>query len=153
MKALELKHILPYFPYGLKVTFEGDDCTHEVVGLSIASKGVELISPFGDYGRADIEDCRLILRPLSDIHKEIVHNGKKFIPIRELESIRKSLDIYKPLNLDYPIEIILETENYSQDIDLYDGYLVVQKLIEWNFDINSLIEKELAIDINDLNKL
>lgn len=150
---LELKHIAPYIPYGLKVTFEGDDCTHEVIGLSIASKGVELISPYGDYGRADIEDCIPILRPLSDIHKEIIHNGKKFIPIRELESIRKSLDIYKPLNLDYPIEIILETENYSQDIDLYDGYLVVQKLLEWNFDINGLIEKELAIDINDLNKL
>lgn len=53
----------------------------------------------------------------------------------------------------YYNEIILETENYSQDIDLYDGYLVVQKLLEWNFDINGLIEKKLAIDINDLNKL
>lgn len=152
MKQLELKHIAPYLPYGLKATFEGDDCIHEVVGLNIASKGVELISPFGDYGRADIEDCKLILRPLSDIHKEIVHNGKKFIPVRELESIRKGLDIYKPLNLDYPIEVILETENYSQDIDLYDGYLVIQKIIEWHFDISSLIEKGVAIDINDLKE-
>lgn len=169
MKKLELKHVIPYVPHKLRFIADGEEW--EMTGLDVTSEytvwaGVRWDDEALDYiptinGKQmpakgtgfELKSINPILRPLSDIHKEIEHNGKKFIPVREIESIRKGLDIYKPLNLDYPIEIILETENYSQDIDLYDGYLIVQKLIEWHFDISSLIEKGWAIDINDLNKL
>src|SRR5699024_1258683 len=153
MKTLELKHIAPYLPYGLNVTFEGDDYIHEVVGLSISSKGVELISPFGDYGRADIEDCRLILRPLSDIHKEIVHNGKKVYPWREVNKLLNG-----EYNADYNnIEVNeygglrIDFGDHSSGYDLRESYEVVQLLLEYHFDIFGLLDDGLAIDINELN--
>ena len=156
---IELKHIAPYLPYGLKATFEGDDCTHEVVGLSIASKGVELISPFGDYGRADIKDCKLILRPICDLTKEIEHNGEKFIPIDELtegDTVSMSLPDYSS---DWNEKNYYSFERYLEEWISGDKYHLnffpfgfVHKLIEWHFDIYGLIEKGLAVDINDLKE-
>ena len=164
---IDLKHIAPYLPYGLKITFEGDDCTHEVVGLSIASKGVELISPFGDYGRADIEDCKLILRPLSDLTKEIEHNGERFIPIMRIfggdtydHDYKYEISIVEKPIVGKRIEISVKglgspviSFSVSNILNNPLYYSQWKELIEWHFDINSLIEKGLAIDINELNKL
>jgi len=58
------------------------------------------------------------------------------------------IEISDYLDTSFDLEISLETEDYSQNIDLYDGYKIVQKLHEWHFDTQSLIKKELAININ-----
>lgn len=71
-----------------------------------------------------------ILRPLSDIKKEILHNGEKFIP-----SVT--------LRLSYPSEMIgLNPSTWS--------FRVIQKLVEWHFDICGLIGKGEAIDYHTL---
>lgn len=188
MKTLELKHIVPYFPYGLKVTFEGDDCIHEVVGLSIASKGVELISPFGDYGRADIEDCKLILRPICDLTKEIEHNGVRITMMEEIAKIErpnimnalnkvKDITVFnrgmsftsRKMGVAYRYEdTVIEITHYKDAVfhkkvthgndswvfSYFHNYpAIIDKLLEWHFDIHGLIEKGLAININELNKI
>lgn len=161
---LELKHIAPYLPYGLKVTFEGDDCIHEVVGLSIASKGVELISTFGDYGRADIEDCKLILRPLSDLDKEIEHNGERFIPIMRIfggdtydHDYKYEISIVEKPIVGKRIEISVKglgspviSFSVSNILNNPLYYSQWKELLEWHFDIFGLREKNLCVYYNEI---
>ena len=78
---------------------------------------------------------KLILRPLSDLTKEIEHKGEKFVPMDRIA-------IYNPNNLCYFIECILTG---------MVEWIVVTKLIEWHFDIADLISKGEAIDVNTLD--
>lgn len=97
----------------------------------------------------DAENVEPVLHPLSDLTKEIEYKGEKFNPSHKLGTeIRGGIEFYKPSNFD--LEINIESPNYSTQIDLYDGFLIIQKLIEWHFDIADLISKGEAIDVNTL---
>lgn len=141
---LELKHIAPYLPYKLKAVdyFDGIKLIREVVPSNIMA--------FVDCDTS----AKPILRPLSDRTKEIEIDGCKFTPNNLLnERFRqrsKDLIPYKYIHSNLELEV--QTENYSQTLDLYDGYLIVNQLFEWHFDVFGLIDKGLAIDINTLNK-
>jgi hypothetical protein len=127
---LELKHLAGYLPYGLncvkgivrtKITAVSLDSKFLFVNRYLGSREKDMIS---------IEDIKPILRPLSDLTKEIDVNGDKFVP--------------STLGLNLPLENLI-----SEEI-LKLKYNTVQKLLEWHFDIYGLIEKGLAIDINTL---
>lgn len=144
MKKLTIKHLAPYLPYKLKMIYakkEGYPEGERIRELSLNNYKYLVTK----YKR------KPILRPLSDLVKEIEHNGEKLVLAEWIDkNIRNNVDIYKPLNTNYPIELSIETENYSQEIDLYDGYTIIQKLFEYHFDVFGLIENNLAININDL---
>src|SRR5690625_994493 len=155
MKTLELKHIAPYLPYGLKVTFEGDDLTHEVVGINHWMNGVDLLSPYRDYGRADIKDCIPILRPLSDLDKNITHNGKTFHPIKELVKMpitkeNNALMAFYSLNTIGVGKYLEDVANYGDINRKYLSYPLATKLMEWHFDIFGLHEKNLCVYYNEI---
>ena len=130
---LELKHLAAYLPYGL-------------TGLSIEENlGIEIIKGFSTYGKynitsliTDVDDIDItlfkpILRPLSDLKKEIEVNSEKFVPNLKMQWMFCS---------DF---------NYNQYI--LNGNLEFRKmqdLLEWHFDIYGLIDAGLAIDINTL---
>ena len=134
---LELKHLAGYLPYGLKIRYVQRNETHELEWHNIISICCEQ------------NHLKPIIRPLSDLRKEIEVNGEKFVPINLLKKeFNKTLCPY--LFFDGTISLDIDTENYSQTIDLFEGYLITQKLLEWHFDIHNLIENNLAIDINTL---
>lgn len=166
-----MKHIAPYLPYGLKAKLSQEGvfnldseyrneyaysiCT--ITDFTTYSKdlgGSMKVDKTKDYSFDfdSLSEIEIILRPLSDLKKEIEHNGEKFVPYNELDKIKKDVEVYRPINFNSPIELLINTDDYSQEIDLYDGYLIIQKLLEWHFDIFGLIESGLAIDINTLNK-
>lgn len=92
-----------------------------------------------------IDNTLPIIRPLSDLTKEIEHNGEKFIPVLKLLEAN-SFDINENT-----LELIEKYKGIYFDIDLLslsDALL----LIEWHFDICGLIEKGEAIDVNTLDK-
>lgn len=124
---LELKHLAPYLPYGLKIINESGTGTQQLNKISIS----HIIL----YDR--IKEVKPILRPLSDITKEIEHNGEKFVPYNE---IRKNYGFSKS-DLAY----------LQRNLCYITRYGICEKLFEWNFDVFGLIEAGLAIDINDLN--
>lgn len=76
---LELKHINPYLPYGLKI--RNNKTTFEMIhqfkpnDLNVISLRGVLELPF---------ENKPILRPLSDLTKEIEVNGEKFVPMIRL---------------------------------------------------------------------
>ena len=140
---MELKHISAHLPYGLKVRLHnGEVVTFTVLKLSQFLSGAIGIKP--------------ILRPLSDLTKPIEHNGERFVPIYKLwelagfeigrgQYITDEPNYIKTSNLGTAQEFVLS----KSDI-LSSNYNVIQKLLEWKFDIFNLIGKGEAIDVNTL---
>lgn len=134
---LESKHLAPYLPYALQISTddEGEDWVETVIGLN--NEAIE--TSVGNYWNYTVKP---ILRPLSDLTKEIEHNGEKIIPVEYVfgknHNIREVKDIY-----------IINKNGYSFRATglVYDQ---VQKLFEMHFDVVGLIDAGLAIDINTL---
>jgi len=114
----------------------------------VVDKGVETIATlsgiysdgtcvFADLVESEqgFESVMPILRPLSDLTKEIEHNGEKFVPLNELG--------FKD-NYDLAIELFFKTELEELPVRIFN------KLLEWHFDFFGLIEKNDAIDINTI---
>lgn len=128
---LEIKHLASYLPYDLKVVFEADEHEHTLVGLVNWSDEIMVLSPFNDYGRSNIKNCKPILRPLSNLPKQ---NGDD--------------DNYNYLGI----------VNFAHAFSL-DGkkvgvfampYFFIEELCKEHYDVFGLIEKGLAIDINGI---
>lgn len=186
METLQLKHICGYLPYGLKVRFEGCDMVHEMVGLDITSQGMHLISPYGDFGRCNIEEAKPLLRSLSSLTKEVEHNGERFVPMVELykiargrykdsiirhysvmatNSIMVEMEGYRnfifsivksesDIRIENPYNFQLHSTNLHQDDAKSEMVLcwntLFEKLYEWHFDVFGLIDKNLAINLEEI---
>jgi len=136
---LELKHLAPYLPYETKFSCEKTE-DEFVVGLLIGLDAMENVAvifsdEFIGATSLGIAPCHLdkikpILRPLSDLTKEIEHNGEKFVPSTIFPE-------HGPYDTAFKIQNRLP-------------YSVVAILFEWHFDVFGLIDEGLAIDINTL---
>ncbi len=129
---IELKHLATYLPYSLKVQHES--------GLTMLmtcerKKGdfLSIESVIQRYGKP-------ILRPLSDLEKEVTHNGEKFVPIDWFEENYFTLDLHEQC------QRLVSDNRWVNGCD----YMLIDQLIEWHFDVFGLIENGLAIDINTL---
>lgn len=126
---LTIKELAPYLPYGLDL---------------------KINTPFGTTDRKFEIDCgndfnlhlsqcniKPILRPLSDLTKEIEVDGEYFIPSREYHYLRFE-----------------EISSYKGGANVMNFIQVREQnvLLELHFDIYGLIDAGLAIDINTLNK-
>jgi hypothetical protein len=153
---LTTKHLAAYLPYGLKIKTNNTiremfyDLSKDVTG----SKYTSIANILNGIGH------KPILRPLSDLTKEIEVNGEKFVPIKEF---------YNRSLLNIPNIITVDENDVSMFIqwefkDGTTGYDVIYKnhilksinanfyemLIEWHFDIYGLIENDLAISIHNV---
>lgn len=131
------KIISSYLPYNVKIV---NNVAFQEFGLCKNTieelRGLMLDHVYTDVDYFNIENCRLILRPLSDLDKEIEHDGNKFNPLEYIWE--KDYESY--------------TSSYFKSHIKGVPFGIIQKLLEWHFDINGLIERGLAIDINELNK-
>ena len=119
-------------------------------GLIISQNGYQyqLTSQVYKLNNRGIWNVKPICRPLSDLTKPIEHNGEKFVPIESLKDVfmLEWCDLF-----DDSIDAILEFAKYKNFKKIeYLPFCIVQKLVEWKFDIAGLIEKGEAIDINTL---
>jgi hypothetical protein len=125
---LELKHLAPYLPYRLlyKKFMKGEG------RYFLDTKSLDTWT----YEQNKIIP---ILRPLSDLTKEIEHNGEKFVPINKIAPLEG-----------YHQDCLIDLTNGSNDI-YHLAYSDATALLKWHFDCFRLIDKGLAIDINKLN--
>ena len=131
---LELKYLSPYLPYDVRIArFTANDKFKRVEYSLRAGNLQEVV-------RCD--NLKPILRPLSDLNKEIEVNGQKFIPINWVENQYPNLDLHNQC------KFILDDESWINQCE----YLLIQHLFEWHYDIFNLIENNLAIDINTINQ-
>lgn len=142
---LESKHLAPYLPYGLNIKFiskyEADRLSIDnVIILKEIKDGAICVNGYKTNNKSYLP----ILRPLSDLTKEIEINGERFVPVEWLENKYYTLDLHKQC-----LKFLEEDgENWINQSD----YMLIMHLFEWHFDVFSLIESGLAIDINTLTK-
>jgi len=160
MKELKLEHLAPYLPYGLKIA--NKSLKGNIISIYVMEAG-----NYNDFGIMNVIsgiNQIPILRPLSDLTKEINHNGETFIPIEKLRELYyPSKELHNGGYMDYvlmfdnPIFYIERTDaHYTGDsFQVYKdetGYelslQIFNKLFEWHFDVFNLIENNLAIDFN-----
>ena len=126
---LELKHLAPYLPYGLKGVNRNGTIfllhTNTSSGGKLEKREISIFLS---------EEFKPILSPLSDLTKEIEVNGEKFVPLNKIR-------------LDFDLDFETENRDYVGLHELLEDYF---KLIEWHFDVFGLIPLNLAIDINTL---
>lgn len=120
---LTLEHLAPYLPYGLGIWFNTSK------GVKIHTMSANNINDVLHY----TTNYKPILRPLSDLTKEIEHNGEKFVPVNELA-----------INPDW-----IKFEDWKNDAMLV-SYEEAKSLLKWHFDLFALIDKNIAVDINTL---
>lgn len=157
---LNIKHIAPYLPYGLKWKFEEEDIIHNVIGLDIADAEVKLISPYNDFGRCSVNDFFPILRPIKTITQEeardllsIVFNCDEFVGLKTNGDsvILKGRISYDLMELTLTIDGVwtyLEIDDIPDNLST--SYLVYEWLFKHHFDVFQLIDKGLAIDKNTI---
>lgn len=154
---LELKDVCGYLPYDL-MCYCNKYPKEPVNVTGLKNNGLFF---FGKIGNADIcvDEIKPIFRPMSDLTKEITHKGKKFVPIVELAKI--SFPKYWIID-----NGCAESDTgwwfwYDEDTFSFAVYgtisnivpnqlILFDKLSEWMFDYRGLIEKSLAINVNDL---
>ena len=139
---LELKHLAPYLPYGLKFYVEHLDGTQLPSWTITIDSNIRQVIEFQN---------RPILRPLSNLTKEVEIDNVKFVPYYWFEKLNYSCSLgFGTIKFEHKRQHIfyLNPSDYESINEL--PYEIVVKLIEWNFDIFGLIEKGLAIDINSL---
>ena len=135
---LELKHLAPYLPYGLKCKWNQSK-PFELKGLQHGSDSVNnemWIWKDKTYFIGYLYECKPILRPLSDL--------------KTIEKEIKSVDSYWYVD-DYLTEKCTVDKIYPLHVIEFIPYAIMQVLLKYHFDVFGLIEKGLAIDINTIN--
>lgn len=96
-------------------------------------------------------EAKPILRPMSDLIKTIAYNGINIVLAKVLWSIsaeeEEKFDVYG-FTPDYWKNCLSMAQSDIRNMDYGD----VQEMLKHHFDIHNLIGRNLAIDINTLNK-
>ena len=151
MEKLELKHLAPYLPYGVKSM---DVNTNEVrlVTLLHATYDRETVGHNHlIYDGLLMSKHLLVLHNLSDLTKPITHEGQTFVPVDALNSDGEVAFEYgkNAYGKDY---LCFYYADGLDSLSFSDIEGIRSKLLEWHFDVFGLIDKNLAIDINTLNQ-
>ncbi len=172
MEKLEFKHIAPYWPFGLRVTYVQKLFGGEKIEYH-HRQSIDRI--FLDYGFINLHtepySCQAPLgsylpelRPLSDLTKETEINGEKFVPGLMLvdpeckDHAIMVCEFYNPFphipNHKKWVRVVHQDLGEVISININNiehlRHDVFKKLVEWHFDVFGLIAKGLAIDINTL---
>ena len=138
---LELKHLTPYLPYSLRIkTKHGWDTMTTLNEWQVNGDHEDSYS-YEDHPN-EILEFKPILRPLSDLTKEIDVNGEKFV---SADRLGWKLNITPNPNQEKGLGYWLCNCTYANS-----SLIDMQLLFEWHFDVFGLIEKGLAIDINKI---
>lgn len=95
------------------------------------------------YGFIGSEEFDIILHPLSDLTKEIEHNGERFIPLHKLLEMNNFNLSKMSKNEINSYECVFN----SIDVNNFNDAMY---LISIHFDLFDLISKNEAIDVNTL---
>lgn len=139
MKTLEKKHLSAYWPYDLNVMHQSG-IIMKMTGERLSGDFLSMESVLDGFGKP-------ILRPLSDLTKEITHNGKTFVPYKVIEQEFNIEDLDKDLNY-----LIKREDDGNVFISIHKQIQILERLYEWHIDVYNLIEAGLAVDINTLNQ-
>lgn len=167
MKKLELKHLAPYLPYGLKFLYYDSPEDRYILDLKSCSDEYVTCTD-SEYSYNDI---KLALKPLSDLTKideksgiDIItlsrfvdsgHNHEKSIIRKSGNSIIVFTDECDDIenvtfSFSYNFKNISAVSIYQRPVYYNTSLKINEWLLKNHFDVFGLIKKGLAIDINTL---
>ena len=148
MKSQELfEKIAGYLPYKLKCKVSW--CDNIATMLSVDGTNYYILfDNNGYFANTSYKNIKPILRPLSDLSKEIEVDGKRFIAG---EVLSEDIDAENIGYNDHYYDYVQEKYIIGPFLFL-EPYFIVQQLYRWHFDIHGLIRSGKAIDINTLKK-
>jgi len=145
---LQLHEIVWYLPYGLQIKILNHKSDYvgieyaKVNGYYFIADQLHVTYEGGSTGK-DVSIFRPVLRPLSDLEREITTiRGENIVPIEWME------DFYDTHNFHDQCRQLMDDNRWLNHLD----YLVVQHLFEWHFDVRDLIGRNLAVSIYSINK-
>jgi hypothetical protein len=139
---LELQDIAGYLPWGLKceiLNYKCDYAGHKygiIIGYYFYAGEPHYTFKIGSAGK-DGSLIKPLLRLLSSLTKE---QEEILMGLIQGSDLIKHHHISLLTRKDLPLDYIINKTHYC----------IIKKLLSWHFDINGLIEKGLAIDINTL---
>lgn len=150
---LELKHLAPYLPYGLKLLNPNFPTDFPVMNASYM-EAILTPTPYNQY--------KPILFPTSSLTQEIEINSKKFVPFLKIwrlpddclgDNKAYSSGFDEFLKRTYVIENRNGKETvYSLPENPLDmPFAAIQMLLEWKIDIFNLIPSGLAVDVKEID--
>jgi hypothetical protein len=163
---IELNRLAGYLPYGLRIDYGYSNPKNNTrYNFKLNGTNISKVLNF--------EEFRPILRPLSDLTKEIEVDGERFVPMKELVRIMHPSKEFRFLETSFSKNVqsvkykyhsgrntVCDTINiYTEELNggskycfniVNTDYWIIQKFYEWHFDIHGLLEKGLAIDKNTL---
>lgn len=149
---LEPKHLIPYLQYDLQLYGASDIWTlcgyrkNPFPQQSDEKYLLHLCNGTTIYNDASFFEFSPILYHLSDLGKEIKHNGQKFAPKQTLAKDYGFPWIGEGYGaIEYFVEYKPDYE-WRCELEQFAPFDVIQKLLEWHFDIFDLIDNGLAID-------
>lgn len=167
MKKLTIKELAPYLPFDLYFIRYERECVDKTATNIIWSEykvPVRTQLNAVNLNGFEYDNSKPILRPLSDLTKEIEVNGEKFVPMIKLVSPDgKEWDLMKVVEYNPFPKLGGDRKYYKVEHDslgeiisinpnnvLVLPYNLVQYLFEWHFDVFGLIEQGLAINLNSI---
>ncbi len=134
---LELKHLAPYLPYGLKFEYFGDVWT--TVSIHFMRKFFITGTMRANNNRNFLfQNIKPILRPLSDLTKEIAYHGENEIGVDYICTSNRQAEQY--------METIPKNQFNCDALKWWQFEI----LLEMHVDVFGLIDAGIAIDINTL---
>jgi hypothetical protein len=138
---LQLKHLAPYLPYGLKIHHEMIRKNLSMIGCELIDEQLRVRMTDGLYV-FDVHKMKPILRPLSHLTKEIEYTEECLLDyiVEKLERHCVNYDDWVSSAIEDGIEIRI----------LQAPYEVIEYCFENHYDVFGLIPRGLAIDINTI---
>lgn len=146
MEQLQINHIAPYLPYGLKCQI--DLGQNEIIvtdswGLKTGSDYPASYYNEGKRYGLMLSQIKPLLRPLSDLYKEI--DGEIPVDIIFPKEYYSLIDFYEEHNRENQIQSFIK-----DGLNWCETYSFWEYLLSKHFDVFSLIDKGLAINLNSI---
>lgn len=156
-RELTLTYIAGYLPYGLKVLpCDGDSPTTVFEMKYHPIKGDQRVV-CGINTELKLSEITPVLRPMSDLDKEITHKGETFIPIDCIaemtrEDGKDSNWTHDLINWFGEYDPTWNTCELLMALPEWLIIPVIDKLSEWMYDYRGLIDAGLAVSVHDLKQ-
>lgn len=139
---LELKHITAYDLEKLVFMLIDDDgrgFRDKIQSISVDYGVIDFKNwePVSIIDSEEMERIKPILRPLSDLTKE---QGQELKDLVKGSSMIKNHLVNSLIRVDLPLNYVISKTPYC----------IIEKLLEWGFDIFGLIKNGLAVDVNTI---
>lgn len=147
-----------YLPYGVRFWSENAKKTFTLSGVETIANQVYVSSAenIEAWLLDDNETHKLLLRPISDLTKEIKHKGARFVPWRELSKLLNNgrfSDEYNIVEYNEYGSLRVSFGDHCGGYSLnFEAMPIIRKLHEWHFDTDNLIDRGLALNLNDFEK-